>query len=38
LVEYDLLALRQAMVDAGIPWPAGAAPVLPENLIPPLNP
>jgi hypothetical protein len=30
--------LRDSMVEAGIPWPAGEIPVLPENLIPTFNP
>ncbi len=38
LVELDLAGLHQAMTDAGIPWPAGPAPVLPKNLISPMRP
>jgi len=36
LLEMGLPALRQEMVAAGIEWPAGDAPVLPEDLLPPL--
>jgi hypothetical protein len=36
LLEDDLPRLRQAMMEAGIPWPAGNAPNIPENLLPPV--
>ena len=38
VVERDLSGLRQAIADAGIPWPAGPPPVIPQNLLPPLRP
>ncbi len=31
-----LPGLRRALAEEGIPWPAGAVPTLPENLLPPL--
>jgi hypothetical protein len=34
LVERGLPALRQALTDAGIPWPAGDPPSLPRDLLP----
>jgi hypothetical protein len=37
LLDRDLPELRRAMEEAGIPWPAGDAPVLPPEL-PPLVP
>ena len=27
--------IRQALAEAGIPWPAGDVPTLPDHLIPP---
>jgi hypothetical protein len=36
LLENDLPGLRQGMTEAGIPWPAGEVPNLPENLLPPV--
>jgi hypothetical protein len=38
LLHGGFPGLRGSMTQAGIPWPAGEAPVLPENLIPPLKP
>ncbi len=38
LLEQGLPGLRQAMDQAGIPWPAGEAPELPDNLLPPYRP
>jgi photosystem II stability/assembly factor-like uncharacterized protein len=38
LLERDLPGLRQAMAEAGVPWPAGDAPVLPDGLLPPFAP
>ncbi|MDG2238753.1 MAG: hypothetical protein P8L30_00850 [Longimicrobiales bacterium] len=38
LLDRDLPELRRAMAEAGIPWPAGDAPVLPAGLLPPLVP
>ncbi len=38
LLERDLPELRRAMAEAGIPWPAGDAPVLPDGLLPPFEP
>jgi hypothetical protein len=35
LIEQELQRLRQAFTEAGIPWPAGEAPTLPDNLIRP---
>lgn len=37
LIDNDLPELRQALAEAGIPWPAGEAPTLPDNLIPPFE-
>ena len=38
LVGEDLPALRKALSDAGIPWPAGTAPALPNQLTPSREP
>jgi hypothetical protein len=38
LLDRDLPELRRAMAEAGIPWPAGDAPVLPAGLLPPFVP
>lgn len=35
LLNDVLPRIRRAMTEAGIPWPAGDAPFLPENLLPP---
>jgi hypothetical protein len=37
LIEDELPALRQALAEAGIPWPAGEIPTLPDHLLPPLE-
>jgi len=37
LIENELRALRDALAEAGIPWPAGESPVLPDNLLPPFG-
>jgi len=34
LVERSLPTLRRALTDAGIPWPAGELPSLPQDLLP----
>jgi photosystem II stability/assembly factor-like uncharacterized protein len=36
LLETGLPGFRQAVMEAEIPWSAGDAPVLPEDLLPPL--
>jgi photosystem II stability/assembly factor-like uncharacterized protein len=38
LLARDLPGLRQALGQAGIPWPASAAPTLPADLLPPFHP
>jgi hypothetical protein len=38
LLDRELPELRRAMTEAGIPWPAGDAPVLPAGLLPPFVP
>jgi hypothetical protein len=38
ILAEDLPALRRALSDAGIPWPAGNPPVLPTDLLPPTAP
>jgi hypothetical protein len=35
MLEGDLPGLQRSMADAGIPWPAGPPPALPQKLIPP---
>jgi photosystem II stability/assembly factor-like uncharacterized protein len=35
LIDNELPGLRQALAEAGIPWPAGDVPTLPDHLIPP---
>jgi hypothetical protein len=37
LLDNDLPALRKALAEAGLPWPAGEAPILSENLLPPFG-
>ncbi len=36
LLNDVLPRVRRAMTEAGIPWPVGDPPVLPENLLPPV--
>lgn len=36
LLNDVLPRLRRSMAEAGIPWPAGDIPILPENLLPPV--
>lgn len=38
ILEEGLPGLRQAMIGAGLPWPAGDPPRLPEELIPLFQP
>ena len=38
LLDRELPELRRVMTEAGIPWPAGDAPVLPAGLLPPFVP
>ncbi len=35
LIEEGLPGLRRAFSEAGIPWPAGQIPIIPDSLIPP---
>jgi hypothetical protein len=37
LIDNDLSGLRQDFAEAGISWPAGEAPTLPDHLIPPFE-
>jgi hypothetical protein len=37
LLENDLPALKNAIQEAGIPWPAGPIPDLPRSLVPPFG-
>jgi len=38
LLNREIPELRQIMENAGMPWPAGDVPVLPDDLLPPFNP
>jgi hypothetical protein len=37
LLERDLPSLRRALIEGGLPWPGGPPPLLPEDLIPPVE-
>jgi len=37
LIHNEQPAIREALSEAGIPWPAGEPPILPDNLIPPFE-
>jgi photosystem II stability/assembly factor-like uncharacterized protein len=37
LIDNELPGLREALAEAGIPWPAGEIPTLPDHLLPPLE-
>lgn len=37
LIQDEVPALREALAEAGIPWPAGEIPTLPDDLLPPLE-
>jgi hypothetical protein len=38
ILEVEFPELRQALTEAGISWPAGDLPTLPDHLVPPFTP